>query len=109
MRRSSSCWSLLLLLLALALPLVVRAQETYISPVFQVTLQYPAGWHHGEGYEEKYGGADGFFQLSALDGRDGHRGGFETCPYTATAEYCRDCKSVLSLSRSRLSRLLYFW
>jgi TolB protein len=37
--------------------------------VFQVTLQHPAGWRRVEGYEEKYGGADGFFQLSAMDGR----------------------------------------
>lgn len=69
MRSCSPCWSLLLLLLALALPLAARAQETYTSPVFQVTLQHPAGWRRIECYEEKYGGADGFFQLSALDGR----------------------------------------
>lgn len=69
MRSCSPWWSLLLLLLALVLPLVARSQETYTSLVFQVTLQYPAGWHHIEDYEEKYGGADGFFQLSALGGR----------------------------------------
>jgi len=39
MRSRSPCWSLPLLLLALALPPVSRAQETYTSPVFQVTLQ----------------------------------------------------------------------
>ncbi|HEV8716641.1 MAG TPA: hypothetical protein VGX03_27965 [Candidatus Binatia bacterium] len=63
----------LLFLLTLVFPSIVvaHAQETYISSVFQITLQHPAGWHHVEGYEERYGGdggADGFFQLSAMSG-----------------------------------------
>lgn len=68
MRIHPSYWYLQLLFLALAFPFIARAQETYTSPVFQVTLQHPAGWRHVEGYEEKYDGADGFFQLSALSG-----------------------------------------
>jgi hypothetical protein len=54
------------LLSFLASTLVVHAQETYISQLFQVTLQYPSGWHRTEGCPEKYRGTDGFFQLSAL-------------------------------------------
>lgn len=39
--------------------------ETYTSQTFRVILQYPAGWQPVPGYDEKYGGSDGFFQVSA--------------------------------------------
>lgn len=39
--------------------------QTYASQTYHVTLQYPAHWQPVEGYEERYGGPDGFFQVSA--------------------------------------------
>ncbi len=42
--------------------------QTYTNPDFQVTFQYPAGWQPVPGYEARYGGPDGFFQVSALSG-----------------------------------------
>ena len=46
--------------------------ETYTSQVFYVALQYPPGWGWQpiQGYDEKYGGPDGFFQVSAAFGPD---------------------------------------
>jgi predicted esterase len=44
------------------------AWETFSDPVFGVTLQYPAEWQRQAGYEDKYAGWDGFFQLSAIAG-----------------------------------------
>jgi len=64
-----SCYSLVLLSF-LASVLVAHAQETYSSELFQATLQYPLGWHRIEGDIEKYRGADGFFQLSALPNKE---------------------------------------
>lgn len=49
-----------------AVPTPTRASETYSDPVFGVVLQYPAGWRPQSGYERKYAGLDGFFQLSAI-------------------------------------------
>lgn len=42
--------------------------KKYTSQVFRVSLQYPPGWQQIPGYEEKYGGEEGFFALSAIDG-----------------------------------------
>ena len=43
--------------------------QVYTNQDFQVTLQYPAGWQPVSGYDERYGGADGFFQISAMSGQ----------------------------------------
>jgi len=44
------------------------AAKTYSDHVLGVVLQYPAGWDPQLGYERKYAGLDGFFQLSAIAG-----------------------------------------
>ncbi len=41
---------------------------TYSDPSYHITLKYPSAWHFIPGYGIKYGGADGFFQLSAISG-----------------------------------------
>lgn len=64
-RLCSPWWVLVLLFLTLAFPLFAHAQEIYTSQVYQVTLQYPTGWHRVEDYDEKCAGTGGFFQLSA--------------------------------------------
>ncbi len=38
--------------------------KTYSNPAFNVTLEYPANWQHMPEYGERYGGADGFFEVS---------------------------------------------
>ncbi|MBC8448824.1 MAG: hypothetical protein H8D78_13835 [Chloroflexi bacterium] len=40
----------------------------FTSSTFGVALQHPAGWQPVAGYDERYGGADGFFQLAAFSG-----------------------------------------
>jgi len=42
------------------------AWATYSDPTFGITLQYPADWQPVPGYDRKYAGPDGFFQLSAI-------------------------------------------
>ena len=42
------------------------AWKTYASPRLGVSLRFPAHWQALPGYEERYGAADGFVQLSAL-------------------------------------------
>ena len=39
------------------------------SPLYGVSLTHPADWEPVTGYDERYGGAGGFFQLAALDGQ----------------------------------------
>jgi TolB protein len=57
----------------------VRPTETAIStptvawttlaiPSYRITLRYPSGWQFIPGYGIKYGGAGGFFQISAISG-----------------------------------------
>lgn len=43
--------------------------QVYTNRDFQITLQYPAAWRQVSGYDERYGGPDGFFQLSAMSGQ----------------------------------------
>lgn len=43
--------------------------QTFGSQVYRVTLQCPATWQPIPGYDLRYGGTDGFFQLSAMDGQ----------------------------------------
>jgi len=38
--------------------------KTYSNPTFNVTLKYPVDWQHMPEYGERYGGADGFFEVS---------------------------------------------
>jgi len=40
------------------------------DPVYRVALAYPDSWQPVAGYSERYGGSDGFFQISALGGGD---------------------------------------
>lgn len=40
--------------------------ETYHNPLFGVALRYPGDWQPLEGYERRFGGVDGFFQLDAM-------------------------------------------
>ena len=42
------------------------AWATHADPTFAVTLQHPAHWQSVAGYDRKYAGTDGFFQLSAI-------------------------------------------
>jgi dienelactone hydrolase len=42
--------------------------QIYRDSVLGVHLQYPLGWEAQPGYDLKYAGPDGFFQLSAIDG-----------------------------------------
>jgi TolB protein len=49
-------------------PPVMSEQVSYSSARYGVSLSYPGGWQPVPGYEERIGGEDGFFQLSALDG-----------------------------------------
>lgn len=43
--------------------------QTFGSQVYRVTLQCPANWQPIPGYDLRYGGTDGFFQLSAMSGQ----------------------------------------
>jgi hypothetical protein len=45
-----------------------RAWQTHNDAVFGISLQHPAGWLPLAGYERRYAGPDGFFQLSAISG-----------------------------------------
>lgn len=38
--------------------------QTYSSQVFGITFEYPDNWRPTPGYEERYGGPDGFFSVS---------------------------------------------
>lgn len=49
---------------ALLTPSVVWA--TYSDPTLGITLRHPADWQPVPGYDRKYAGSDGFFQLSAI-------------------------------------------
>lgn len=53
-------------------PTVVPTPQTtwqiHTDAVFGISLQHPAGWMPLAGYERRYAGPDGFFQLSALSG-----------------------------------------
>jgi hypothetical protein len=44
------------------------AQSTrrYTSSTYRITFSYPSNWQPTQGYEERFSGADGFFQVSAL-------------------------------------------
>ncbi len=42
--------------------------ETYSSQRLHVSLRYPNGWQPKQGSQERYEGADGFFQLDAAGG-----------------------------------------
>ena len=42
--------------------------STYSAPVFGIALQLPPDWLPQEGYDRRYAGPDGFFQLSAISG-----------------------------------------
>jgi hypothetical protein len=44
------------------------AWTTYSDAPLGVTLRYPADWRPVPGYEGRYTGSDGFFQLSAISG-----------------------------------------
>ncbi|MCX7682240.1 MAG: hypothetical protein N2508_09820 [Anaerolineae bacterium] len=44
------------------------AWSEYSDPVYRVSLWYPAHWQPVEGYQARYGGPDGFFQVSAISG-----------------------------------------
>jgi TolB protein len=39
--------------------------QRYTSSTYRVSLGYPSNWQATKGYEERFSGADGFFQLSA--------------------------------------------
>ncbi len=49
-------------------PTPSSSAQTYRDVVWGVHLQYPQGWEPQAGYDAKYAGPDGFFQLSAIDG-----------------------------------------
>jgi TolB protein len=40
--------------------------QRYTSSTYGVTFSYPSNWQPTNGYEERFSGADGFFQVSAL-------------------------------------------
>ncbi|MFH1484765.1 MAG: hypothetical protein ABIH46_01725 [Chloroflexota bacterium] len=40
----------------------------YTSQTYRISLRYPANWKKVDGYEERYEGAGGFFQLNAMNG-----------------------------------------
>lgn len=44
--------------------------KTHVSETYLVTLKYPASWTKIQGYDERYGGRGGFFQLNAIGGED---------------------------------------
>lgn len=50
------------------LPTPTLAWTTYANPLFGIVLQYPAHWQPQPGYERRFAGADGFFQLAAISG-----------------------------------------
>ena len=39
--------------------------QRYTSPNYQITLGYPKNWQPTQGYEERFSGSDGFFQVTA--------------------------------------------
>lgn len=44
--------------------------KTYVSKHYNLSLRYPSNWTKVQGYKEKYGGTDGFFQLNAIDAEE---------------------------------------
>jgi|GEM_PF-1014934 len=46
----------------------IAVWTTYTNPSFGIILQYPAHWQPKPGYERRFAGPDGFFQLSAISG-----------------------------------------
>ncbi len=46
----------------------IRAILTFASQEYALLLEYPAGWQPIQGYDLKYGGPDGYFQVSACCG-----------------------------------------
>src|SRR4028119_1651618 len=40
--------------------------KRYTNSTYGVTLSYPSNWKPTEGYEERFSGADGFFQIMGL-------------------------------------------
>ena len=42
--------------------------STHSAPVFGIAVQLPPDWLPQEGYDQRYAGTDGFFQLSAISG-----------------------------------------
>jgi TolB protein len=40
--------------------------QRYTSSTYRITLSYPSNWQPTKNYEERFSGADGFFQVSAL-------------------------------------------
>jgi hypothetical protein len=41
---------------------------TFSSPAFGINLQYPADWAAVQGYDDRYGGPNGFFQIAGIGG-----------------------------------------
>jgi hypothetical protein len=49
-------------------PTPARTWQTHSDATFGISLRHPAGWLPLAGYERRYAGPDGFFQLSAMSG-----------------------------------------
>jgi TolB protein len=43
-----------------------QSTKRYTSSTYRITFSYPSNWQPTEGYQERFSGADGFFQVSAL-------------------------------------------
>lgn len=44
------------------------AWQTYTNGAYRITLRYPAAWQKDPRCDERYGGSDGFFAVSAVSG-----------------------------------------
>ncbi|MCP8615872.1 peptidase M56 [Salirhabdus salicampi] len=44
----------------------IRPQKLYYNPTYRVSLRYPAHWAKIQGYDERYGAHDGYFQVGLI-------------------------------------------
>ena len=43
-----------------------QSTQRYTSSTYRITFSYPSNWQPSKGYEERFSGADGFFQVMGL-------------------------------------------
>ncbi|MGB5961254.1 MAG: hypothetical protein WBG73_11390 [Coleofasciculaceae cyanobacterium] len=67
-----------------------QSTQRYTNFTYHITLNYPKNWQPTKGYEERFNGADGFFQISSIGFSDDVLPGQprptlqDTCNVTAT-------------------------
>lgn len=47
-----------------------QSTQLYTSSTYHITLNYPKNWQPTKGYEERFNGVDGFFQISSIGSND---------------------------------------